>query len=196
MPEIALFHHVLGRTAALDQIADRLRASGHTVHQPDLFDGRTFDSIDEGIAFAQTLDHDEILGRAEAEVEHLPEAIVYLGFSMGSAMAQNLVQNRPGALGGIFMYGCADPALFGTWPDDVPVHIHAMDADPFFVGDDANAAQALDAAHEKVNLFLYRGDGHLFLEAGNPDYDQDAAELALSRIDSFLTSLDMHTRLD
>ncbi|WP_167131465.1 dienelactone hydrolase family protein [Paramicrobacterium chengjingii] len=190
MTEIVMFHHVLGRTAALEQIAERLRDAGHLVHVPDLFDGRTFDSIDEGIAFAESIDNDALLGTATAEVQSLPNDIVYLGFSLGSAFAQYLVQNREGARGGIFMYGCVAPDVFGDWPDDVPVHIHAMEDDPFFV-EDADAAKALDAAHEKVSLFLYPGSGHLFLERDHDDYDSDAAELALSRIDSFLTSLEI-----
>ncbi|GAB2512216.1 dienelactone hydrolase family protein [Paramicrobacterium agarici] len=191
MTEVVMFHHVLGRTDAIESIAETLRNSGHVIHVPDLFDGRTFDSIDDGIAFAQSVGSDELLARARAEVQSLPEDIVYIGFSMGSAFAQNLVQTRPGARGGVLVYGCVDPDAFGPWPDNVPVHIHAMESDPFFVGDDEAAAKALDAAHEKVSLFLYPGDGHLFLERSHSDYDDEAAELAMSRIDSFLTSLDM-----
>lgn len=190
MTEIVMFHHVLGRTAALEQIAERLREAGHVVHVPDLFDGRTFDSIEEGMAFAESIGDDELLSKATAEVQSLPDDIVYLGFSLGAALSQHLVQNRNGAAGGIFMYGCVTPEYFGAWPDDVPVHIHAMHDDPFFAAD-AEAAKALDAAHENVSLFLYPGSSHLFLERGHDDYDADAAELALSRIDSFLTSLEM-----
>lgn len=192
MTEIVMFHHVLGRTAALEEIASGLRDAGHTVHVPDLFDGRTFNTIYEGMAFVETIDSDELLGKAEAEVQSLPDDIVYLGFSLGAAFAQQLVQNREGARGGIFMYACVAPEYFGDWPDDVPVHIHAMQDDPFFA-DDAPAAKALDAEHEKVSLFLYPGNGHLFLERGHDHYDADSADLALSRIDSFLTSLDMRS---
>ncbi|WP_166984347.1 dienelactone hydrolase family protein [Paramicrobacterium fandaimingii] len=190
MTEIVMFHHVLGRTVALEQIAERLRAAGHQVHMPDLFDGHTFESVDEGKTFVESIDDEELLSKAVAEVQSLPADVVYLGFSLGAALAQYLVQNREGAAGGIFMYGCVAPEVFGDWPDRVPVHIHAMEDDPFFV-DDADAAKALDAAHEKVSLFLYPGSGHLFLERGHDDYDADAAELALSRIDSFLTSLEI-----
>ena len=39
MTEVVLFHHVQGLTDGLRASADELRAGGHTVHAPDLFDG-------------------------------------------------------------------------------------------------------------------------------------------------------------
>ncbi|MDM5196573.1 hypothetical protein QUF79_00485 [Fictibacillus enclensis] len=42
MAEVLLLHHVLGRTKGIEAIADQLRDAGHTVHVPDLFDGRMF----------------------------------------------------------------------------------------------------------------------------------------------------------
>ena len=51
MAEVLLFHHAQGLTPGVSAFADELRGAGHTVHVPDLFDGRTFGSIDEGMAF-------------------------------------------------------------------------------------------------------------------------------------------------
>ena len=53
MAEIILFHHVQGLTPGVVAFADELRRAGHTVHTPDLFEGRTFPSIDDGMAFAR-----------------------------------------------------------------------------------------------------------------------------------------------
>lgn len=50
MAEVLLFHHAQGQTTGFHAFADELRRAGHTVHTPDLFDGRTFDSIDAGMA--------------------------------------------------------------------------------------------------------------------------------------------------
>ena len=50
MAEVLLFHHAQGLTSGIQAFADELRVAGHTVHTPDLFDGRTFGSIDEGMA--------------------------------------------------------------------------------------------------------------------------------------------------
>ena len=52
MSEVVLYHHVQGLTEGVRSFADELRRAGHTVHTPDLFDGRTFDTIEEGMAFA------------------------------------------------------------------------------------------------------------------------------------------------
>jgi len=193
MAEIVQFHHVLGRTVALDAIADRLREAGHLVHAPDLYDGQVFDTIEEGGRFAESIGVQTLMTRALAAVQGLPDEIVYLGYSMGTAPAQTLLQTRPGAIGGILMYACIDPASVGPWPEGVPVHIHAMKDDPYFAAD-AAAAKQLDAAHEAVSLFLYPGSGHLFMEAGHPDYDEEAAELAFRRIEALLASID--TRQD
>ena len=53
MTDVALYHHVQGLTEGVRAFADELRAAGHTVHTPDLFDGRTFATIEEGMAFAR-----------------------------------------------------------------------------------------------------------------------------------------------
>ncbi len=49
MTEIVLFHHAQGLTPGIDAFADELRRAGHTVHTPDLYDGHTFDTLEEGL---------------------------------------------------------------------------------------------------------------------------------------------------
>ena len=53
MAEVLLFHHVQGLTEGVIAFADELRQAGHTVHTPDLFDGRTFESIEAGLAHVE-----------------------------------------------------------------------------------------------------------------------------------------------
>ena len=50
MTEVILFNHALGVTEGLVAFADRIRDGGHRVTVGDLFDGRTFDSLEEGVA--------------------------------------------------------------------------------------------------------------------------------------------------
>ena len=45
MAEVVLFHHAQGLTPGVAAFADELRRAGHTVHAPDLFEGRTFDAV-------------------------------------------------------------------------------------------------------------------------------------------------------
>ena len=182
MTEIVLFHHVRGLTPGVIAFADRLREAGHTVHTPDLFEGRTFETIDAGMGHVRDIGFDAMRGRGVDAVADLPEALVYAGFSFGVMPAQQLLQTRPGALGGLFYHSFADPTWFGTWPNGVPAQIHSMDADPFFVDEgDLDAARPFVKSHAEVELFLYPGDSHLFADSSLPDHDEGATKLVLER---------------
>ncbi|WP_236967669.1 hypothetical protein [Microbacterium aurantiacum] len=63
MAEVLIFHHIQGLTDGVRAFADDLRGAGHTVHTPDLFDGRTFATIDDGIAFAKEVGFDALRER-------------------------------------------------------------------------------------------------------------------------------------
>src|SRR5215471_12721258 len=98
MAEVLLFHHALGQTRGFTAFADELRRAGHTVHTPDLFDGRTFASIDEGLEYAEQVGFpNEIIERGVRAADSLPEELVYAGFSLGVLPAQKLAQTRAGA---------------------------------------------------------------------------------------------------
>jgi len=189
MAEVLLFHHALGPTEGLAVFADELRAAGHTVHTPDLFEGRTFASIDDGVAYAEQVGFGEIIERGVRAANELPNALVYAGFSLGVLPAQMLAQTRPGARGALLCYSCVPPAEFGSWPPEVPVQIHGMDADPIFVGEgDLDAARALVGSVEHAELFLYPGDQHYFADSSLPSYDAHAAALLTERVLHFLAS--------
>ncbi|MHB1582715.1 MAG: dienelactone hydrolase family protein [Acidimicrobiales bacterium] len=189
MVDVVLFHHVLGRTAGVGAFAEELERGGHRVHAPDLFDGRTFATAEEGMAHAEALGApDEIVSRGERGVEGLPSAVVYVGLSLGVLPAQYLAQTRPGARGAVLVSACVPPTEFGpSWPTGVAVQVHGMDADPVFAGEgDLEAARALVASTPDAELFLYPGDGHFFVEPGEPSYDADAAAVLTRRVLRFL----------
>src|SRR5213592_798704 len=106
MTEVALYHHVQGLTEGVRSFADDLRQAGHTVHTPDLFDGRTFDSIEEGFGFSREAGFDAIQERGAAAADQLGPELVYAGFSFGVTIAQRLAQTRPGARGALLMCSC------------------------------------------------------------------------------------------
>jgi dienelactone hydrolase len=117
MAEVLLFHHIQGLTPGVIAFADALRASGHTVHTPDLFDGRTFSSIDEGMAFVESVGFGQMIERGVREADGLPNGLVYAGFSFGVVVAQKLAQTRPGARGALLFYSCVPAKEFGVaWP--------------------------------------------------------------------------------
>jgi dienelactone hydrolase len=189
MTEVVLFHHAQGLTPGVAAFAGELRRAGHTVHTPDLFEGRTFGSIEEGMAHAQEIGFpDEVIARGARAVEGLPAGLVYAGFSLGVLPAQKLAQTRPGARGALLFYSCVPVAEFGSaWPSGVPVQVHGMDADPVFVGEgDIDAARELTGQAEDAELFLYPGDQHYFADSSLPSYDADATALLIQRVLSFL----------
>jgi dienelactone hydrolase len=188
LAEVLLFHHAQGRTAGVDSFADELRRAGHVVHAPDLYDGRTFATPDEGLAYADQIGFGEVIERGVRAADGLADGLVYAGFSLGVLPAQKLAQTRPGARGALLFHACVPTSEFGSsWPADVPVQVHAMEADPFFVDEgDLDAARALVDSAPDAELFLYPGDRHLFADASLASYDAGAAALLLRRVLDFL----------
>jgi dienelactone hydrolase len=188
MAEVLLFHHAQGQTPGFHAFADELRQANHTVHTPDLFDGKTFDRIEEGMAHVREVGFSEIIERGERAAEDLPNELVYAGFSLGEVPAQKLAQTRPGARGALLFYSCVPVSEFGAaWPADVPVQIHGMDADPYFVGEgDIDAARELVESTDQAELFLYPGDQHYFADSSLPSYDPEATKLLTQRVLDFL----------
>jgi dienelactone hydrolase len=189
MAEVALYHHVQGLTDGVRAFADELRAAGHTAHTPDLFEGRTFDSIEDGLAYAREEGFEALVERGIATAESLPAEVVYAGFSMGVMIAQQLAQTRPGARGAVLMYSCLPVSEFGSaWPKGVPVQIHGKEGDEFFL-EDIDAAGALTDSTDDAELFLYPGTEHLFADSSLPDYDPAAAALLTERVLALLARI-------
>jgi len=192
MAEVVLFHHVQGLTDGVREFAEQLRAGGHTVHTPDLFDGEVAATIEDGLALTQRIGENVLGERADRAVAELPKELVYGGFSFGAASAQRLAQTRPGARGALLYESCIPLTgdwAFGPWPDGVPVQIHGMDKDPFFALEgDIDAARELvqTVGPELGELFVYPGDRHLFADSSLPSYDADAAKLVVQRSREFL----------
>ena len=195
MAEVILFHHVAGLTDGVRSFADRLRAGGHTVHTPDLFDGETAATIEEGLALVDQIGDEELQSRGQAALAGLPEALVYAGFSYGSGMAQHFAQKRPGARGALLYEGCLPlTGDWGTgpWPQGLRAQVHGMDADPYFAleGDLDSAREiAATVGPDVVEVFTYPGDAHLFTDSSLPGYDKDATALVIERSVAFLDGL-------
>ena len=190
MSEIVLYHHVQGLTDGVRSFAQTLREAGHRVHTPDLFDGRTFDTIEEGMAFAREAGFGALAERGVAAGEEITSGAVYAGFSFGVMPAQQLAQTRPDARGALLMYSCLPVSEFGeAWPEGVPVQVHGKQADPFFA-EDMEAARDLVDSTDRAELFLYPGEEHLFADSSLPAYDAAAAALLTERVVAFLDGLE------
>ncbi len=189
MTEVVLYHHVQGLTEGVRRFADELRQARHTVHTPDMFDGRTFDTLEEGMAFARNEGFGALAERGIAAAEEIGPEAVYAGFSFGVMPAQQLAQTRPAARGALLVYSCLPVSEFGdAWPSGVPVQVHGKDADPFFA-EDLEAAQALVESTDQAELFLYPGDEHLFADSSLSAYDAASAALLTERVLAFLDTV-------
>jgi dienelactone hydrolase len=187
MAEVVLFHHANGLTEGCLAFAGELRAAGHTVHTPDLYDGNTFTDLEDGVGYAKEVGFGTILERGRLAAESLPNELVYAGISLGAMPAQSLAQTRGGAKGALLVAAAIPPSEFGDeWPQGVPLQIHMMDRDEWVLEGDLEAARELAETVEAAELFLYPGDRHLFVDSSLPDYDEEAATLAKQRALSFL----------
>ena len=164
MTEVLLIHHVQGLTDGVRALAAQLRAEGHTVHTPDLFDGEQPATVDAGTSW---------------------------GAATAQRLAQTRTGAR-GALLYESCVPITGDWAFGPWPAGVPVRIHGMDQDPYFALEgDLDAARELVASvgPELAALFVYPGDRHLFTDSSLPSYDADAATLVVERSKEFLARL-------
>ena len=182
MTEILLFHHAQGQTQGFLAFADELRAAGHVVHAPDLYDGKTFTDLNEGVGYAQEVGFGTITERGRLAADGLPDELVYAGFSLGALPAQMLAQTRPGSKGALLFHAAFPASEFGgSWPPGVPLQIHMMEDDEWAM-EDLPAARELVETIDGAELFLYPGDRHLFTDNSLPDYDESAATLLTQRV--------------
>ncbi len=164
--------------------ADSLRGAGHEVETPDLYEGRTFDRLEDGIAHRDEIGIPTLIARAGEFLDGLPVELVYAGFSMGASTAHYFTVTRPGALAALLMHGTAPPATLGGagWPANVLGQLHCAAEDPYV--DSAGLAAAEQSARDAgvtLEVFTYPVKGHLFADPDGPDYDGESSRLMLER---------------
>jgi dienelactone hydrolase len=188
MATVILFHSVLGLRALERQAAERLRVEGHDVHIPDLYEGRTAATIDEGFALKDGIGWSALCERAEKAVATLPPSAVLGGFSMGAGIAASLWPKRPETSGLLFLHSIA--GIPGNARKNIPLQVHLADPDDFEPADEVAAWQSAAAKSGiSIELFKYPGAGHLFTDATLPDHDADAARQTWNRAIRFLAAL-------
>jgi dienelactone hydrolase len=191
--QILLLHSAFGLRPAVHAAADRLRAAGHQVTVPDLFEGKVFDTVDEATAYTEEIGSDELLRRAvHAAAPLLTQPgtrLVYAGFSLGGALAQNLALADENAAGLLLLHGTSD--LREDAHTEIPVQLHMAEPDPFEPEDWLNAWYLrMCRAGADVEVHRYHGAGHVFTDPELPDYDEEAAERAWAAALAFLDDLD------
>ncbi len=182
MSEIVLFHHALGLTPGVTALADRFRAGGHAVHTPDLYGGRTFTVLEEGVAYARSVGMQALIDAGVAAAARLPADSVLMGISLGIGPATKAAIDRPAARAVVQVAGAGDPGWWdATWPEGTALQIHGARDDPWWQ-EDAEAAQMLAASVAGSQLFLYDGSAHLFMDNSTPEYDAVQTDRLVGRV--------------
>jgi dienelactone hydrolase len=191
MTTVVLVHSVLGvRRGELDA-AERLRAEGHEVLVPDLFDGRVFDDYAAARTFSDELGVEELFRRALAAVAEVPDGFLVGGFSQGSTVAVGVALSRV-VSGVLQLSGLNVLEWFGpdaAWPPGVDTQSHQTVEDPFRDDITAQAVRDVEASGARLELFDYPGHGHLFTDHTLPaEYDPDATALLWTRVLPFVAA--------
>ncbi|MFF2526326.1 dienelactone hydrolase family protein [Streptomyces liangshanensis] len=188
--DIMLFHSMYGLRPAVHAGADRLRAAGHHVHVPDLFEGQTAGTAEEGVALKDKIGKEELLRRAIlAAAPYSERGLLYAGFSLGGSIAQTLALGDEKARGLLLLHGTSDIAE-NAEVDDLPVQLHVADPDPFESHDWLNTWYLrMRRIGADVEIYPYQGAGHLYTDPDLPDYDESAAERTWRTALGFVDSL-------
>jgi dienelactone hydrolase len=191
--EIVLFHSALGLRPSILDWAAFLRAAGHRVHAPDVFDGEVFSTVQEGLRKRDALGIPEIIKRTRAVIAPLPEGLVYMGCSLGAAAAELLATARPGAKGAILLHAALPVGAVGAsaWPVGVPVQIHYAKDDPWATGTNIKSLEdSVAAAGAPAEVYCYEGGiPHMFDDTGLAGYSSEATALMRARVTGFLDRL-------
>lgn len=187
MAQVLLFHHAHGLTAGVLSFADQLRSAGHIVLTPDLYAGRVFADLDEGVAFAEEVGFENIAASGASYSDELTGPVVYAGFSLGVLPAQNLAQTSGSAAGALLYHEALPARTFGgPWPRALPAQIHVSEQDPWVELTREEMAAEIPGAE----IFTYPGSRHLFADSTLPEYEPESAGLLLERTIRLLGQID------
>lgn len=186
---VIVFHHALGRTPGIVPFAARLREAGYRVMTPDLFEERTFESIERGVAHAESIGFDEIIRRGVASAARIDGPLVVIGFSLGALPAQQFAQTRPGVIGAVLCHAAVPVSMLGdAWPEGVALPMHFVKDDPW-AREDLLVAQELAASVPGATLFVDAGTGHLVADPTHAADDAAIADRMTGRIIGFRSRL-------
>lgn len=154
---IALFHSVYGRRPAALTTADWLRAAGHTVITPDLYDGKLAATVDEGFALCQHIGWTAIMLRARQALAELPPQTVLAGLSMGASVAAALLGERPQTAGLLLLHNTGGGDGERARPG-LPIQLHIAEPDTYQPAAEVLAwEQDMTDAGAGVQVFRYPG---------------------------------------
>jgi carboxymethylenebutenolidase len=183
-PAVLLLHPWWGVTPAVRWWAHQLVAAGRRVVLPDLYGGRKAETIEAAEALEASLDRDEAARAIDRYADELAaegREWAAMGFSMGAFFACQLAgRGAAGPRELVLFYGGQPPH------GDVRTHlvtIHVVPDDEYFTEAELTLTEETFRQHGTVvDVYLYYESRHWFAERGSPGYDEEAADLARSRV--------------
>jgi len=191
-PGILLLHAWWGLKPFFKLVCDRLAGQGFITLAPDLRNGEIARTVDEAKALMEKSDDHftgEIVTSASNYLLGLPnrkgQKIGVIGFSMGANWALNVASSIPGQVAAsVLVYGAGE-ADFTKIKSRVIGHF--SDVDEWEQFDYVKQMESrMKASGVDVQLYVYPGRAHWFVEEDRPEYDPVAAALLWDRTYGFL----------
>lgn len=187
MADVMIFHGITGLIPRAAGIEQPLLEAGHRVVCPDLFEGNSFETPEEGFEYLEKVRFRTLLGRAEEAIADMPPETVLIGISMGTGVASHLARERPECAAAVLLHAVPGRAKGEpAWPASVPVQVHTSEDDPYFSRENADAliAEAADC-----RLVLYPGSGHTFADPEAEDYAPEQAPALVRNVTEFISGV-------
>ncbi|OYN96870.1 carboxymethylenebutenolidase [Enemella evansiae] len=174
-----LLHSAYGLTAGMRELAAGLEDRGLEVTLPDFYAGRTFHEASEGTAYRDEIGYRELFARLP---EFDVDGALVLGCSLGASFAQQIAGRSPGVRL-VAQIGNVNPSTSGRAWSGVDVQVHQLAGDPWVVDADVVAyGERVEASGASFDRYVAPGEGHLFTEVDQPEYDAELTRLTLDRI--------------
>jgi carboxymethylenebutenolidase len=191
-PGVIVLHAWWGLNQIFKDLCDRLAGEGFAAFAPDLNSGRVATTIDEAKQIMSELDeqrkHDVAMAavdfmRARPEVRKEPLSLI--GFSMGSAWALAIANERSQDIRKIVMFYGAGEAEYTKLSADILGHFAENDEweDEKYI---RAMQEGMQAAGLKEEFHFYPNTSHWFFEEDRPEFEPQAAEVAWKRTLEFL----------
>jgi len=184
-----------GLNVSMQSIADKFATAGFKAMCPDMYQGKVAKNADEATHSMKGLSFDDAVDNVRGASKYLKaqgcQRVGAVGFCMGGALViASTASADTGLDAGVCFYGVPDITKYKVSNIKAPMLLQfgKTDAHAGF-SDEASAVKlyrAMSEAKVNVELCIYEGAGHAFMNKDRPDaYNADVAEQAFKRTVDF-----------